>query len=118
VIWLYVNKFKLQLLRCCVNIGSDGIREQIEFFWLSWRATKKLLAGRYLPTPGLEHHQHAKPFSTGQKLNWERRQRTLKRARIGVNFCCNSEEHNSYASNSNGNFTSFKILALIDSFSL
>jgi hypothetical protein len=55
VIWLHVNKFKLQLL----NIRSDGITEQIEFFWLSWWATKKLLAGlmwpvdSYLTTPDL-----------------------------------------------------------------
>jgi hypothetical protein len=53
VIWLHVNKFKLQLL----NISSDGITEQIEFFWLSWLATKKLLAGRYLPTPAIRDYK-------------------------------------------------------------
>ena len=43
---------------------------------------------------------------------------TLNLVRIGVNFCWSSDEHNSNASNSSGNLTSFRILALIDSFSL
>jgi hypothetical protein len=48
------NKFKLQLLRCCVNISSDGIREQIEFFCLG--GPQKTLSGPLFAHPCRDLH--------------------------------------------------------------
>lgn len=43
---------------------------------------------------------------------------TLNFDLIGISRSCNLLEHNSKTSKSNGNFTSFNILALMASFSL
>jgi hypothetical protein len=57
-LYLLLLIFKQEKLFGRAREGNLGSRRS----FLSWRATKKLLAGRYLPTPGLDKAQKISDF--------------------------------------------------------